>query len=108
TCGHRLARIAANANGSFAVWSNVHSGFSMATYWMSGTMLDSGGHPQRPAEHTYETGAQTADIATDGRDFLLVAALNGSLIARVVDANGASGERRVLATNVPNDAAPVV
>jgi len=102
TCGHSVATIAANPNGALALWSNVHAGFSMITYWMSGTTLDAQGRPRRFAEHIYEQGPKAA-IATDGHDFLVVTNINKSVLARAVTADGVSGESNVIATNVSKD-----
>lgn len=101
TCGHSVAKIAANPGGAFALWSNVHAGFSMITYWMSGTTLDETGHPRRLAEHTYLGGPQTADIATDGHDFLSVSTVANSLQVQFVDADGTAGDTHTIATDAP-------
>jgi len=62
----------------------------MITYWLSGAVLDREGAPRRRAEHVYQYGSASAELATDGRDYLMVwPAANGAW-ARTISAGGDS------------------
>lgn len=73
------------------MWRSSHAGFSMITYWLGGTVLDAEGAARKPAEHIYQYGSISPEVATDGQDYLMAWTAGGEAWIRVI---GSSGEER--------------